>query len=45
MGASVRKGVGAKLEGKDGQLTLEQLRPTLDKWVETGSSFVAEKLK
>lgn len=45
IGASVRKGVGAKLEKKDAQLTLEQLRPTLDKWIETGSSFMAEKLK
>lgn len=45
LGASVRKGVGAKLEGKNTKLTLDHLRPTLDKWIETGSAFVAEKLK
>lgn len=45
VGASVRKGAGAKLDSKDAQLTLEQLRPTLDRWIETGSSFMAEKLK
>jgi hypothetical protein len=43
--ASVRKGAGAKLEGDKAQLTLEHLRPTLDKWIETGSSFMAEKFK
>ena len=45
VGASVRKGAGAKLENDDAQLTLDHLRPTLDKWIETGSSFLAEKLK
>lgn len=45
IGASVRKGAGAKLDSSNAQLTLEHLRPTLDKWIETGSSFVAEKLK
>lgn len=45
VGASVRKGAGAKLDSNDAQLTLEHLRPTLDKWIETGSSFMAEKLK
>lgn len=45
VGASVRKGAGAKLDSSSAQLTLEHLRPTLDKWIETGSSFVAEKLK
>lgn len=45
VGASVRKGAGAKLESPKAQLTLEHLRPTLDKWIETGTSFMAEKFK
>ncbi len=45
MGASLRRGIGAKLEKKDSQLTLDHLRPTLDNWIETGSAFIGEKLK
>lgn len=45
MGASVRQGVGAKLEGKEAKLTLNHLRPLLDKWIDTGSAFVAERFK
>jgi len=44
LGASVRKGVGAKL-AKDAKLALKDLQPLLDKWIDTGSSFVAERLK
>jgi hypothetical protein len=45
LGASVRKGVGAKLAGKDASLSLKDVQPLLDKWINTGSSFVAERLK
>lgn len=45
LGAAVRRGAGAKLEGDEQKLTLEQLRPLLDKWIETSSSFAAEQLK
>lgn len=45
LGASVRKGVGAKLASKDAKLALKDLQPLLDKWIDTGSSFVAERLK
>lgn len=45
LGASVRKGSGAKLANKDAKLSLKDLQPLLDKWIDTGSSFVAERLK
>jgi len=45
LGAVVRKGVGAKLEGKDPKLTVDHLRPLLDKWNDTGATFVAERMK
>jgi hypothetical protein len=45
LGAVVRKGVGAKIEDKDGQLSLPHIRPVLDKWVDTGSTFIAERIK
>ena len=45
LGAAIREGTGAKLEGKDEKLTLEHVRPLLDKWIDTGSAFVAERLK
>jgi len=45
LGASVRKGVGAKLASKDAKLSLKDVQPLLDKWIDTGSSFVAERLK
>lgn len=45
MGASVRKGVGAKLASDKAALTLTDVQPLLDKWIDTGSSFVAEQVK
>lgn len=45
LGAAVRKGTGATLEGNENKLTLEQVRPLLDRWIETGSSFAAEQLR
>lgn len=45
MGASVRKGVGAKLASDNAALTLADVRPLLNKWIDTGSSFVAEAVK
>lgn len=45
LGAAVRKGVGAKLAGKDAKLSLKDVQPLLDKWIDTGSSFVAERIK
>lgn len=45
LGAAVRKGAGAKLEGNEEKLTLEQVRPLLDRWIETGSTFAAEQLR
>lgn len=45
LAASVRKGTGAKLAGKDAKLSLKDVQPLLDKWIDTGSSFVAERLK
>ena len=45
MGASVRKGVGAKLASDKAALTLTDVQPLLDKWIDTGSSFVAEQMR
>lgn len=45
LAALVRKGVGAKIEDKDGQLSLPHIRPVLDKWIDTGSNFLAERVK
>jgi uncharacterized protein DUF3313 len=45
LGAAARSGVGAKLEGKDAKLKVDDLRPLLDKWIDTGATFVAERLK
>lgn len=45
LGAAVRKGAGAKLDNQEGKLTLEQVRPLLDRWIETGSTFAAEQLR
>ena len=45
VGAAVRSGIGAKLESADAKLSLEHLRPLLDQWIDTGSTFVAERLK
>lgn len=44
-GGRLPQGVGAKLEGQDAKLTLEHLRPLLDKGIDTGATFVAERLK
>jgi hypothetical protein len=45
MGASVRKGIGAKLANDKAPLSLKDVQPLLDKWIDTGSSFVAENMK
>jgi hypothetical protein len=45
MGASVRKGIGAKLASDKAPLSLKDVQPLLDKWIDTGSSFVAENVK
>jgi hypothetical protein len=45
MGASVRKGVGAKLASDKAALALTDVQPLLDKWIDTGSAFVAEQMK
>ena len=45
MGASVRKGIGAKLASDKAQLTLKDVQPLLDKWTDTGAAFVAERMK
>lgn len=45
MGASVRKGVGAKLADDKAELTLKDVQPLLDKWIDTGSALVAEYVK
>lgn len=45
MGAAVRKGVGAKLASDKAALTLTDVLPLLDRWIDTGSSFVAEQVK
>jgi len=45
MGASVRKGGGAKLASDKAALTLTDVQPLLDKWIDTGSSFVAEQMR
>ena len=45
MGASVRKGVGAKLASDKAPLQLIDVKPLLDKWIDTGAAFVAERMK
>jgi hypothetical protein len=45
MGASVRKGSGAKLADDKAKLKLGDLKPLLDKWIDTGAAFVAERMK
>jgi hypothetical protein len=45
MGASVRKGIGAKLASDKAPLSLRDVQPLLDKWIDTGASFVAEHVK
>jgi len=45
LAAAVRRGVGEKLAGKHGQLTLNDLKPLLDRWIDTASSFVATNLR
>jgi hypothetical protein len=45
LGASVRKGVGAKLASDDAQLTLTDVMPLLNKWIDTGTSFIASQMK
>ncbi len=45
LGASVRKGVGAKLADDKAKLKLGDVKPLLDKWIDTGAAFVAERMK
>lgn len=45
MGASVRKGVGAKLASDKAALTLTDVQPLLNQWIDSGSSFVAEQMR
>ncbi|MDP2784768.1 MAG: DUF3313 domain-containing protein [Sulfurimicrobium sp.] len=45
LGASVRKGAGAKLASDKAPLLLKDVQPLLDKWIDTGSTFVAERMK
>lgn len=45
MGASVRKGVGPKLASDNAALTLTDVLPVLNQWIDTGASFVAEQVK
>lgn len=45
MGAAVRKGVGAKLASDKAPLTLKDVQPLLDKWIDTGSTFIVEHMQ
>lgn len=45
LGASVREGTGAKLADKDAKLSVADLQALLDKWIDTGATFVADRLK
>lgn len=45
LAASVRKGVGAKLASDKARLSLADVQPLLDKWIDTGSALVAERMK
>ncbi|HXH86656.1 MAG TPA: DUF3313 family protein, partial [Nitrospira sp.] len=45
VGASVRQGAGAKLKNDKAQLTLKDVQPLLDKWIEVGASYLAERMK
>lgn len=45
MAASVRKGAGAKLASDTAPLTLTDVQPLLDKWIDTGASFLLESMK
>ena len=45
MGAVVRKGIGAKLADDKAKLTLGNVQPLLDQWIDTGTTLVAERIK
>ena len=45
IGAAVRRGTGEHLGSDETKLTLDHLRPLLDKWTDAGAQFVAEKMK
>lgn len=45
VGAAVRRGTGEHLGSDEKTLTLEHLKPLLDKWTDAGAQFAAEKLK
>jgi hypothetical protein len=44
IGESVRKGTGAKLASETAPLSLKDIQPLLDKWIETGTQFMEERL-
>jgi hypothetical protein len=45
VGAAVRRGTGEHLGSDESKLTLEHLRPLLDKWTDAGAQFAAEKIR
>lgn len=45
LAASVRKGIGAKLASDKAPLKLGDVKPLLDKWIDTGAAFVVERTK
>lgn len=45
IGASVRKGSGAKLASDKAPLKLNDVKPLLDKWINSGAAFAAERMK
>jgi hypothetical protein len=45
MGAAVRDGVGAKLANDKAALTLKDVQPLLDKWIDTSSAFIVDSMK
>lgn len=45
IGASVRHGTGEKLAGDAGEITLGDVQPLLDRWIDNGSSFVVAEMR
>lgn len=45
MGAMVRKGEGSQLSGSNARLSLDDVRPLLDSWIDTGAMFASQTLK
>jgi hypothetical protein len=44
IGESVRKGTGAKLASETAPLSLKDIQPLLNKWIEMGTQFMEERL-